>query len=68
MALAAVKRGEKPTHFNIKFQRFSCFTGGSIFIWLSLELKEPTSVVDWGHLNRAGGDGGLGLEPIPFKC
>lgn len=29
---------------------------------------EPTRVVDWGHLNGAGGEGGLGLELVPFKC
>lgn len=29
--------------------------------------QEPTRVVDRGHLDSTGGQGGLGLEPIPFK-
>lgn len=33
-----------------------------------LIVKEPTGVVDRGHLDSTGGQRGLGLEPIPFKC
>lgn len=29
--------------------------------------QEPTRVVDRGHLDGTGGQGGLGLEAIPFK-
>lgn len=29
---------------------------------------QPTGVVDRGYLTSTGGEGGLGLEPIPFEC
>lgn len=40
----------------------------SLAVSISSAELEPTRVVDRGHLNSAGGQGGLGLEPVPFKC
>lgn len=57
MALAAA---ERRGHITARSSR-------RMSVYFQFGGQEPTRVVDRGHLDSTGGQGGLRLEPIPFK-